>query len=129
MFEHRYDRDFITALCAESSTVPEGHSGLWGAGLMFGLAGDFGPAVAILVPQLEQAVRTLLKRRGVNTLFVDERTGVESEKSLNALLETNEVVEILGTGMVMALHALLVVQGGPNLRNDTPRAPGRRSGV
>lgn len=49
-FQHRYDRDYITALCAESSTVPEGHAGLWGAGLTFGLAGDYGPAVAILRP-------------------------------------------------------------------------------
>ena len=118
-FQQRYDRDYITALCAESSTVPEGHAGLWGAGLTFGLAGDYGPAVAILVPQLEHVVRTLLKRGGVHTLFVDEQTGVESEKSLNALLEMDEAVEIFGAGMILELHALLVVQGGVNLRNDT----------
>jgi hypothetical protein len=116
---HVYDREYITALCAESPIVPEGHAGLWGAGLTFGLAGDFGPAVSILIPQLEQAIRTVLKRRGVHTLFVDEQTSVESEKSLNALLEMDETVDFLGAGMVMELEALLVVQGGLNLRNDT----------
>ena len=118
-FQHRYDRDYLTALCGESPTVPEGHAGLWGAGLTFGLAGDYGPAVAILVPQLEQVVRILLKRRGVHTLYVDEQTGVESEKSLKSLLEVAEAVDIFGAGIVMELRALLVVQGGFNLRNDT----------
>lgn len=117
-FQHRYDRSFITALCAESPAVPEGHAGLWGAGLTLGLTGDFGPAAAILIPQLEQVVRIQLKRRGVHTLFVDEHTGVESEKSLNALLDTSDAAETLGSGTVMELQALLVAQGGANLRND-----------
>lgn len=117
-YQHRYDRSYMTALCAESATVPEGHAALWGAGLAFGLDGDFGPAVAVLVPQLEQAVRAWLKRHDAHTLFVDEHTGVESEKSLNALLAMGETVEIFGAGMVMELRALLVVQGGVNLRND-----------
>ncbi len=107
MLQHRYDRDYMVALCAESSTVPEGHAGLWGAGLAFGLAGDYGPSTAILIPQLEQVLRTLLKRRGVHTLFVDKHTSVESEKSLNALLEMDEAVDIFGAGLVMELEALL----------------------
>jgi hypothetical protein len=116
--EHRYDRDYITSLCAESATVPERHAALWGVGLTLGLQRDFGPAVAVLVPQLEHMIRLLLKARGVHTLFVDERTGVESEKSLNALLETAEAVELLGPGMVLELQTLLLDPGGMNLRND-----------
>lgn len=69
--------------------VPEGHAQLWGAGLAFGLSGDYGPAVAILVPQLEHLVRIMLKSRSVHTLFVDDH-GVETEKSLSALLEVPE---------------------------------------
>ncbi|SOD73276.1 uncharacterized protein DUF4209 [Jatrophihabitans sp. GAS493] len=114
---HRYDREFITALCVDSPTVPEGHGDLWGAGLAFGLSGDVGSAVAILVPQLEHSVRTLLKRRDVHTLFVDDQ-GVESEKSLNALLEMQEAEDVFGTGFVIELRSLLVVQGGFNLRNE-----------
>lgn len=116
--EHRYDRDYFTGLCAESATVPERHAALWGVGLTLGLQRDFGPAVAVLVPQLEHMIRLLLKARGVHTLFVDERTGVESEKSLNALLETAEAVELLGHGMVLELQTLLLDPGGMNLRND-----------
>ena len=59
----------------------------------------------------------MLKRNDVHTLFVDEH-GVESEKSLNALLDMAETEDIFGAGMVMEMKAMLVVQGGPNLRND-----------
>src|SRR5688500_14693685 len=36
----------------------------------------------------------------------------------HALLDMTETDDILGTGMVMEMKAMLVVQGGPNLRND-----------
>jgi hypothetical protein len=115
--EHRFSRQYLVSLCAESPTVPEGHETLWGEGLALGLGGNYGAAISVLVPQLEQVVRVMLRRRDVYTLFVDEQ-GVETEKSLNALLDMAETEEIFGAGMVMEMKAMLVVQGGPNLRND-----------
>lgn len=115
--EHRFSRQYMVSLCAESPTVPEGHETLWGDGLALGLGGNYGAAVSVLVPQLEQIVRVMLRRHNVHTLFVDEH-GVESEKSLNALLDMAETEEIFGAGMVMEMKAMLIVQGGPNLRND-----------
>lgn len=115
--EHRFSRHYMVSLCQESPTVPEGHEMLWGNGLVLGLGGNYGAAVSILVPQLEQIARVMLKRHDVHTLLVDEH-GVESEKSLNALLDMTETEDIFGAGMVMEMKAMLVVQGGPNLRND-----------
>lgn len=115
--QHRFSRDYLVSVAMESPVVPEGHERLWGAGLAYGLSGDLGAAVSILVPQLEQVVRVMLKRRDVYTLFVDDQ-GVESEKSLNTLLEMHEAEDVFGAGMVMEMKALLVVQAGPNLRND-----------
>ena len=115
--EHGFSRQYMVSLCLESPTVPEGHEMLWGNGLAFGLAGNYGAAVSVLVPQLEQAVRVMLRRHNVYTLLVDEH-GVESEKSLNGLLDMTETEGIFGAGMVMEVKAMLVVQGGPNLRND-----------
>jgi len=115
--EHRFSRQYMVSLCMESPTVPEGHETLWGNGLVLGLGGNYGAAVSVLVPQLEQVVRVMLKRHDVHTLFVDENS-VESEKSLNALLDMTETEDIFGAGMVMEMKAMLVVQGGPNLRND-----------
>lgn len=115
--EHRFSRQYMVSLCVESPIVPEGHETLWGDGLALGLGGNYGAAVSVLVPQLEQVVRVMLRRHDVYTLFVDEH-GVESEKSLNALLDMTETQDVFGAGMVMEMKAMLVVQGGPNLRND-----------
>lgn len=115
--EHRFSRQYMVSLCMESPTVPEGHETLWGNGLVLGLGGNYGAAVSLLVPQLEQVVRVMLKRHDVHTMIVDE-LGVESEKSLNTLLDMAETEDIFGAGMVMEMKAMLVVQGGPNLRND-----------
>lgn len=116
-FEHRFSHDLMTELCLESPTVPEGHAHLWAAGLAMGFNLEFGPAIAILVPQLEHVIRVLLKERGVHTLYVED-DGVETEKGLNALLQMPECAEIFGPGMVMEMKAMLVEQGGPNQRHD-----------
>jgi hypothetical protein len=85
--------------------------------LWHGLSGDFPSAISVLVPQIEQLVRTYLKGRGIFTLFVDEG-GIETEKGLNALLEMPESSQLIGPGLTFELRALLCEQHGPNLRND-----------
>jgi hypothetical protein len=61
-------------------------------------------------------VRWYLKQRGVYTLLVDE-AGVETEKSLGALLGLPEATDMLGAGLTLELRALLTEQEGANLRN------------
>ncbi len=55
-------------------------------------------------------------------MYVDEQTGVESEKSLNALLDMDETADAFGSGLVLEMKAVLVVQGAANMRNNI--APG-----
>lgn len=116
--EHRYDRTFLTGLCQESPFVPQGHAGLWAGGLALGMNSEYGLGCAILVPQLEHAIRAILKQRRVFTLTVDETTGVETEKGLGALLDMPQTEQLLGAGQVMEFKALLVTQGAANMRND-----------
>ncbi|MEU4477652.1 DUF4209 domain-containing protein [Micromonospora sp. NPDC023966] len=71
----------------------------------------------VLVPQVEQLLRHHFKTHGVFTLFVDD-DGVESEKSIAALLEMPDAERLLGAGWVLELRALLCEQLGPNLRNE-----------
>jgi hypothetical protein len=117
-YEHRYDLGYLERLCIESPWVPEGHAGLWARGLQHGLVGDFPSAVSVLIPQVEQALRRALKANGIHTLFVDQQTGVESEKSLPALLDMPEATQILGEPLQFELSTLLVQQAGANLRHD-----------
>ncbi|WP_156365776.1 DUF4209 domain-containing protein [Nocardiopsis sp. NRRL B-16309] len=117
LLEHRFDQSFLFDICRESPFVPEGQAGLWARGLLHGLGGDYASASFMLVPQLEQLVRLVLKSRGVYTLLVD-KSGVETEKGLSALLEMPEAMEALGAGLVLELRALLCDQQGANLRNN-----------
>lgn len=117
-FEHRYELGFLQRVCIESPLVPQGHGDLWARGLRHGLNGDFASAAAVLIPQIEQSVRCVLKRRGVHTQFVDSH-GVESEKSLPSLLAMSSTAQILGRSLQFELHAMLVEQNGPNLRHNT----------
>ncbi|MBA2716841.1 MAG: hypothetical protein H0U51_07295 [Propionibacteriales bacterium] len=55
-------------------------------------------------------------------MHVDEQTGVESEKSPNALLDVDETAAAFGSGPALEMKAVLVVQGAANMRNDI--APG-----
>ena len=117
-FEHRYDLGFLQRVCVESPLVPQGHEDLWARGLRHGLNGDFASAAAVLVPQIEQLVRGVLKRQGVHTLFVDSY-GVESEKGLPSLLVMPETRKILGESLQFELQAMLIEPTGPNLRHNT----------
>jgi hypothetical protein len=93
------------------------HAGLWARGLWRGLKGDFPSAVSILIPQIEQMVRLHLKNEGVHTLYIGDG-GVETEKALGALLDTEQASAYLGPRLSFELRALLLEQVGPNLRNE-----------
>lgn len=118
-FEHRYHLAFLRRMCLDAPVVPEGHEDLWARGIQHGLNSDFPSAVSVLVPQIEHAIRRLLKRANVYTLIVDDATGVETEKGLGPLLAMVETEELLGPDLRLAMTILLVEKQGDNLRNDT----------
>jgi hypothetical protein len=118
-FEHRFDLAFLHRLCLDSPWVPSGHEDLWARGLRHGLNGDFPSAISVLVPQIEHALRRMLKSQGVYTLMVDDATAVESEKGLPALLSMPESIDALGADLHYELATLLIQQEGDNLRHDT----------
>jgi hypothetical protein len=117
LLEHRFDLAFLAEICTDSPLVPPERGYLWARGLWHGLSRDFPSAIALLVPQVEQLVRHHFKTHGVFTLFVDD-DGVESEKSITALLEMPDAERLLGAGWTLELRALLCEQLGPNLRNE-----------
>ncbi|MBQ1028933.1 DUF4209 domain-containing protein [Micromonospora sp. C97] len=117
LLEHRFDLAFLAEICTDSPLVPPEREYLWARGLWHGLSGDFPSAIALLVPQVEQLLRHHFKTHGVFTLFVDDH-GIESEKSISALLEMPDAERLLGAGWTLELRALLCEQLGPNLRNE-----------
>lgn len=115
--EHRLSlRDFRN-IVQSSAVVPADREGLFALALFHGFNRDFASAVYILAPQMENLIRQVLKSVRVSTSTFDA-DNIETENSLNALLERPEVVEIFGPDFVFELQALYCEQVGPNLRNQ-----------
>ena len=108
--------DFI-AVTAGSSTVPLDHVRQFARGLYYGYTGDFSTAAQLLTLQIEHFVRHHLQNSGVLTTTRTEE-GVENEKGLSSLLESEKVDEIFGADLAYELRVLYLDAAGPNLRNE-----------
>lgn len=88
--------------------------------LRAGFEGDWLVFIHLVIPQIENLIRTIVSEAGGKTTSM--RNGVMLEIGLNDLLfdddSTNPVIiSALGTDLTWDLRTLLVVQSGPNLRN------------
>lgn len=85
-------------------------------------AEDYISSMHILVPQLEEVIRSLLKKGGIQTISFERGTkrGTTStqESTLSELLERPEVIEIFGDTLHWYVKLVLVEKLGLNLRND-----------
>ena len=115
--EHRIrETDFI-ALADQSPIVPIGRELLFGKALFAGYNHDFITALHLLAPQIEDMVRFHLQQVQVKTTNLD-RNGIETENSLNTLMELSETQEIFGEDLCFEIKALFCDSFGPNLRNE-----------
>ncbi len=71
----------------------------------------------MLVPQVENMVRTHLKAGGIKTTNLDSE-GIENETGLSSLIDKPETERIFGPNVAFELPALFCGPLGPNLRNE-----------
>ncbi len=115
--EHRFrEADFIL-LARNSPAVPPGREQLFGKALFNGYEQDFATALHLLTPQIENMVRYRLKGDGVITTHTDHY-GIEDEKGLSSLVETQEFERIFGENLVFEIKALFCDHSGANLKNN-----------
>lgn len=118
--EHRITEAALLPLMWQSPFVPPGREGQWARGIAAGLTGDFEVAVHLLLPQMENALRTAVRAvAGVPATSMDS-AGQQKDWNLSTLLveEGRPLVEkIFGEDLVFDLAALLVERSGYNLRN------------
>ena len=107
--------DFIP-IVSNNPFIPAGRELIYAQGLHAGMEGDFLVAVHLLIPQLENSIRYVLKQNGVTTSGIDSK-GVQDERSLNTTLYLPEMQEIFGEDITFDLQGLLVERFGNNLRN------------
>lgn len=114
--EHRVSMRLIYDICRNSSIVPAGRTDIWAQGLYYGFDRNFLVSSHLLIPQIEHLARILLQQEKIPTTTIDEH-GVESEKSINSLLQESKIYELLGRDLTEELKFLLTEPMGLNYRN------------
>jgi len=79
-------------------------------------AEDYVSCLHILVPQLENVLRTILYNLGVSTTVMDKDS--IQEKPLGAIWRETKIALLLGESMVYYVRSVLDDKRGANLRND-----------
>ena len=115
--DHVVRLDDWRTFTTDNPFVPVGREEIFARGMDAGMNGDFLVAVSLLTPQVENAVRIVLKKAGVVTSKIDMRN-VEQERVLGALLDMDDAERVFGRDLMFDLRGLLVEKFGSNMRNE-----------
>lgn len=103
----------------QSAFVPQLQAPLYALGFARFFQGDFASAAHLLIPQLEQSLRHILKAHGADPTKRRE-DATEEDRSLDAIIGNHraELVDILGAPLLEELDRVFNIQPGPALRHD-----------
>lgn len=116
LLNHEYTLSEINRAINQRPLIPSGHSLLWAKAIHAGLVGEYDFAVHILAPQLENALRTIL--RGAGEIIYVTRNDVQSLISLEAVLDHPRLAQIIDDDHIFALDCVLAERLGANVRNN-----------
>lgn len=114
--EHRIAPEAFYDFVSNNPLVPAGREYIFARGLSEWIHGDLLVATHLLVPQLENSLRTLLEHAGVATTSLSSE-GLQGDRMLGSILAADELEQLLGKGTVFDLKCLLIERFGANLRN------------
>ena len=114
--EHEVEDSDVVDVLQGSFIIPDGRAGLFAMGFAAGFRRDLVTATHILVPQLEHALRVLLRNAGVVTSSIGQ-DGIQSDWHLGRLLSAAETRTVLHETLIFELRSLLVYKGSSNIRN------------
>jgi hypothetical protein len=114
--EHNVRLTDFLRLAASSSFVPRGRELTVAKGLYAGFTGDLIVSTHLLIPQIEESIRTHLAVRGIITSGFN-RQNLQNEYDLNVTLYLEGITQLFDEDTVFDLRGLLVEHHGSNLRN------------
>jgi Domain of unknown function (DUF4209) len=115
--EHAISLRDLDYLVQDNEFIPPDRRITFARGFLSGFQFDWLIAAHLLVPQVENSIRYVLRRRGIITSILDSRF-LQKEHTLDSLLNRTETKEIFGADMVFNLRALLVSKYGSNFRHN-----------
>ncbi|WP_448267946.1 DUF4209 domain-containing protein [Nostoc sp. DSM 114159] len=118
--EHSVEVKDLFPFVSNNFFVPPGREYQFAKGLYAGLIGDFFTSTHILIPQIENSIRYLLRRQGALPSKIDIDKGIEDERDLNTTLFPRnypQINSIFDEDTLFDLQGLLIERSGSNLRN------------
>ena len=116
--EHGITADKLLPLVQATPFVPPGYEFVFAQGLARWFGGDPISATSILVPQLENSLRYILKNAGedVSTMKND---GTQEDRSIQALFDQmrGEIERVLGQGITYEIENVFLFRAGPGVRH------------
>jgi len=109
-------RNGIKQLISDSHFVPQSRINLHERALISGFEGDLLLFSHLVVPQIENSVRTIFGKNRLKITAVLPH-GIQQEKDLNQLLTDINAEKIFGKDLLWEMRSLLIEKTGPNFRN------------
>ena len=118
--EHSVQVKDLFSIVSNNPFVPPGREYQFAKGLYAGLTGDFFTSTHILIPQIENSIRYLLRKQGALPSKIDIDKGIEHQRNLNTTLFPRnypQINSIFDEDTLFDLQGLLIESSGSNLRN------------
>ena len=116
--EHGLNLDDLQYLAEMSPFVPSDRTYLFGLGFARFLNGDFASALHILVPQLENSLRHVLRLAGQDPSAIQSDM-TQEDRSLSVMLakDRDALERVFGEAIVYEIENLFDVRCGPGIRH------------
>ncbi|WP_422422351.1 DUF4209 domain-containing protein [Pseudomonas sp. GZD-222] len=112
-----WDSDFWKPILRNNPFVPPGHAEYFERGLNAGLHGDFVTSTHLLIPQIENSLRYVLKQKSKETSrkYPD---GTQERDGLKYLLDHQDILDAFGENIITGLKSILIDKVYGDLRNQ-----------
>ena len=115
--EHDVKQDDLSFIVENNPFIPQRHELLYLRGLLAGLQNDPVISTHLLVPQLENSLRHILKQQGFIASNMTSEM-IQDEYTLGKVLALPELNQVLTEDIIFSLKGLLVGRMGGNIRNE-----------
>lgn len=119
MAEHPLETRDLLPIARFSPFVPPGYEEIFALGFARFFGGDYISALHILVPQLENSLRHVLKQATIDTSSMQSDMTQEN-RTLSVMLGKDRAAleKIFGSAIVLEIENLFDFEGGPSLRHQ-----------
>lgn len=117
--EHRLSARHLHPIASMSPFVPAGHIEIFVTGFARFFGGDIVTALHLLVPQLENSLRHVLKQVGVDTSSIKSDL-TQTNRTLSTMLDKDRTTleEVFNPEIVFEIENLFDHESGPSLRHQ-----------